>query len=124
MQYYLVFIILLIGYTTSVNSQTAQTLTVPVVSTTVAVNVLYQLQTTIVPVVVVKEETVVPTTTTVESSVTPKTLPVVNKSLVTPWPEPLPHPLGYCIRGRLRCSKIRRCCTGPCDFATMKCPSL
>ncbi|CAF2361100.1 unnamed protein product [Rotaria sp. Silwood2] len=50
------------------------------------------------------------------------TTSVSNKVFVSSYVEPPPHPLGYCIRSRLRCSKIRRCCTGTCNVIRMRCP--
>ena len=128
MQHCLVLIILIIGYA-SVNSQTDHTSTTTATTSPVAVHTTVVEHTTVVPVVVVVEkeatvQTTVTTTTVVPfSAATGNTYTSKNRVLVTSWPEPPPHPLGYCIRGRLRCSKIRRCCTGPCNFNTMKCPS-
>ncbi|CAF0724927.1 unnamed protein product [Rotaria sp. Silwood1] len=50
------------------------------------------------------------------------TTSVSTKGFVASYVEPPLHPLGYCIRSRLRCSKIRRCCKGPCGVIKMKCP--
>ncbi|CAF1202683.1 unnamed protein product [Adineta ricciae] len=128
MQHYLVLTILIIGYV-SVNSQTDHTSTTTATTGPVTVHTTVVEHTTVVPVVVVVEkeatvQTTVTTTTVVPSSTaTGSIYTLLNRALVTPWPEPPPHPLGYCIRGRLRCSRIRRCCTGPCNFDKMKCPA-
>lgn len=45
-----------------------------------------------------------------------------TREALSSYVEPPPHPLGYCIRSRLRCSKIRRCCNGLCNFNKMRCP--
>ncbi|CAF0857347.1 unnamed protein product [Adineta ricciae] len=128
MQHYLVLTILIICYV-SVNSQTDHTSTTTATTGSVTVHTTVVEHTTVVPVVVAVEkeatvQTTVTTTTVVPfSTTTGNRFTSINRALVTSWPEPPPHPLGYCIRGRLRCSKIRRCCTGPCNFNTMKCPS-
>ncbi|CAF0984650.1 unnamed protein product [Adineta steineri] len=41
---------------------------------------------------------------------------------IGPYVEPPPHPLGYCIRGRLSCSRILPCCNGRCNVTRMHCP--
>jgi hypothetical protein len=83
---------------------------------------------TVAPTVTVAATTMSPTTvpvktehTTVPLTVNPVTM-VSNKAFTPVYVEPPPHPLGYCIRSRLRCSRIRRCCGGPCDVIRMKCP--
>jgi len=59
--------------------------------------------------------------TTIPSNVSTTTF-VSQKAVGSSYVEPPPHPLGYCIRSRLMCSKIRRCCKGPCNVNNMKCP--
>ncbi|CAF2069379.1 unnamed protein product [Rotaria magnacalcarata] len=50
------------------------------------------------------------------------TTTVSNKPHLFSYAEPPLHPLGYCVHSYLRCSKIRRCCKGPCDVNSMRCP--
>ncbi|CAF3262475.1 unnamed protein product [Rotaria socialis] len=50
------------------------------------------------------------------------TTTVSNKPHLFSYVEPPPHPLGYCVLSFLRCSKIRRCCKGPCDGNSLRCP--
>ena len=111
MQSHLAFIVFSICYFI-INAQTTDHSTVP----------------TVVAKVIVLETTMIPTTedvkveqTTVPSTTNPVTM-VLNKVLTPVYVEPPPHPLGYCIRSRLRCTRIRRCCNGPCDVNNMKCP--
>ncbi len=108
MQYQLVFIALSILYFT-INVQSTDNATVVAV-----VNV------TIPAPVTVK---VVVNQTTIPSNMSTTTTTFVSQKAVgSSYVEPPPHPLGYCIRSRLMCSKIRRCCKGPCNVNNMKCP--
>jgi hypothetical protein len=68
------------------------------------------------------ELTSVPTIHPTVSSSRNTTTTISNRSFSSVYVEPPPHPLGYCTRSRLRCSKIRRCCKAPCDVNRMKCP--
>jgi hypothetical protein len=103
MQYYLAFIVFSILYL-SITAQATNSSTVP----------------TVVETSMVKETTFIPVTTVVVGTTTVTS--VSNKVFIPSYVEPPPHPLGYCIRSRLRCSKIRRCCQGPCAVDKMKCP--
>lgn len=114
MQYYLAFILLTISYL-FIHVQSTENGTVAVV--VVAENATVIVQTTSHP--TTGNVTVVGTTV---SSHMNSTTNVAQKAIVASYVEPPPHPLGYCIRSRLGCSKIRRCCKGPCDILRKKCP--
>jgi hypothetical protein len=98
MQYYLAFIVFSILYV-SINAQSPNNPTVTAV---------VQNDTTLAP-------------TTIPSNMN-MTTNVSQKAIASSYVEPPPHPLGYCIRSRLSCSKIRRCCQGPCNVVKRKCP--
>jgi hypothetical protein len=108
MQYHLVFIVLSILYFI-INVQSADNTTV----VAVVVNGTISVPVTTVQVVVNQ--------TTIPSNMSTTTF-VSQKAVGSSYVEPPPHPLGYCIRSRLMCSKIRRCCKGPCNVNNMKCP--
>jgi hypothetical protein len=112
MQYHLAFIVLIIFYL-FINTQSADNSTVV---NTVVQNVTV-VQTTFVP--TTEHVMVVQTTIPMDMNTTTN---VSHKAIASPYVEPPPHPLGYCIRSRLTCSKIRRCCSGPCNVNTKKCP--
>ncbi len=103
MQYHLVFIVLTILYFT-INVQSVDNSTI----VTVVQNVT-KIETTVAP-------------TTAPVVVNQTTTQVLHKSVGSSYVEPPPHPRGYCIRSRLMCSRIRRCCQGPCNVNNMKCP--
>ncbi|CAF3646025.1 unnamed protein product [Adineta steineri] len=108
-----------------------------VVATTVVVKPVEVVATTVVvkPVEVVETSTIMKVSHAVEPTdghttmkwmgTDDSTVPIITYTGLTPgsrhgsYVEPPPHPLGYCIRGRLRCSRIRRCCNGPCNVNTM-----
>lgn len=58
---------------------------------------------------------------------TTTSMPIILEQTTEPYKqtityvEPPLHPLGYCVRSRLPCSKIRRCCNGPCNINIMRC---
>ncbi|CAF0965028.1 unnamed protein product [Adineta steineri] len=111
-----------------------------VVATTVVVKPVEVVATTVIvkPVEVVETSTIMKVSHGVETTDGPTTMkwmgtddstvPIITYTGLTPgsrhgsYVEPPPHPLGYCIRGRLRCSRIRRCCNGGCNVNTMRCP--
>jgi hypothetical protein len=103
MQYHLAFTVLIIFYL-FINTQSADNSTVVQNVTVVATT---------------EHVMVVHTTSSMDMNATSN---VSHKAIVSPYVEPPPHPLGYCIRSRLTCSKIRRCCTGPCNVNKNKCP--
>ena len=129
----LTFIVLSIFYL-FIHVQSADNTTV--VAVVVVQNVTVIQNTTVVPSTTVVENTTVAETTfppsttteqtTVQSTDVPSNLtttPVLPKAMgASSYVEPPPHPLGYCIRSRIMCSKIRRCCKGPCDLNYMRCP--
>lgn len=72
-----------------------------------------------VPVTTVEYTTVITTEIPVNDTMA---TPALSKTIGSPYVEPPEHPLGYCIRSRIMCSKIRRCCKGPCNVNNMRCP--
>ncbi|CAF0974714.1 unnamed protein product, partial [Adineta steineri] len=119
-----------------------------VVATTTAVKPVEVVATTVVvkPVEVVETSTVMKVSHAVEITDGPTTMkwmdtddttaPVIAYTGLTPgfghrphayryigpYVEPPPHPLGYCIRGVLRCSRMIPCCNGRCNVTRMHCP--
>jgi hypothetical protein len=111
MQYHLALIVFSIFYL-SINAQSANNATVIVVVQNVTV-----VETTVAP----TTQHVMMNQTTMPSKMN-TTANVAHKAIASSYVEPPPHPLGYCIRSRLSCSKIRRCCQGPCNVVKRKCP--
>ncbi len=111
MQYHLFFIVLSIFYL-FVNVQSSDNATVIVAAQNVTV-----VEATVPS---TAQQVTVDQTTVVSNMNT--TTNVAHKAIASSYVEPPPHPLGYCIRSRLACSKIRRCCSGPCDVDRKKCP--